>query len=376
MKTALIVPGGVDRSGTHRVIPCLLWLIERLARVHELHVFALHQEPRPSQYPLLGATVHNIGSRPHRLRAAAAILATHRRRPFDVLHAVWGAGPGVVAAAIGRAIGRPVLTHLTGGDLAALPEIGFGARGRWQGRLSLRLAVGGASRVTVPSSAMLRSATALGIAAERLPYGVSLAHWPPLAPRPRPPDAPARLLHVGSLNRVKDQGTLLQAARALRELGVEFRLDIAGGDTLGGTVQSMAAELGLDDVVTFHGFQPHCRLRPLVEAADLLLVSSRHEADPVVVLEAAVAGVPTVGTAVGHIADWAPDAAVAVPVGDAALLARETAALLADDPRRLRIAAAAQARAVAEDADRTARLVLDIYEAMRPNHRAQYRHRH
>lgn len=362
MKVAFVVPGGVDRSGTHRVIPCLLWLIERLGRVHRVHVFALRQEPRPSRYPLLGAAVHNIGARPRRLRAVAAILAEHRREPFDVLHAVWGPGPGVVAAVAGRITGRPVVTHLTGGDLAALPDIGFGARRRWQGRAWLRLAVAGAARLTVPSSAMQRSAAALGIAAERLPYGVAADRWPPLPPRPRRTGAPARLLHVGSLNRVKDQGTLLRAARALRESGVVFRLDVVGEDTLGGAVQRMAGELGVGDVVTFHGFVPHPRLRPLVEAADLLLVSSRHEADPIVLLEAAMAGVPTVGTAVGHIADWAPDAAVAVPVGDAVALARETAALLADEERRLRVAAAAQERAQAEDADRTARRVLEIYQ--------------
>jgi hypothetical protein len=28
VKIALVVPGGVDRSGSERVIPCLLWLIE------------------------------------------------------------------------------------------------------------------------------------------------------------------------------------------------------------------------------------------------------------------------------------------------------------------------------------------------------------
>lgn len=364
MKVALVVPGGVDRSGTERVIPCLLWLIERLARAHEVHVFALRQEPRPSRYPLLGAEVHNIGARPRRPRALAAILAEHRRSPFDVLHAVWGPGPGVVAAAAGRITSRPVLTHLTGGDLIALPDIGFGARRRWQGRLWLRLAVAGASRLTVPSLAMQRAAAALGIEAERLPYGVALDRWPPLAPRPRRPDAPARLLHVGSLNRVKDQGTLLRAAAALREQGVAFRLDVVGEDTLGGEVQRLADALGLGDVVVFHGFVPHQALRALVEAADVLLVSSRHEADPIVLLEAAVAGVPTVGTAVGHIGDWAPDAAVAVPVGDAAALARETAALLADEPRRLRIAAAAQARALAEDADWTARRVVGIYEEL------------
>ena len=364
MKVALIVPGSVDRSGTHRVIPCLLWLIERIAREHEVHVYALQQEPRPSRYPLLGAEVHNMGARPRRLRALAAILAEHRRAPFGVLHAVWGPGPGAVAAAAGRIAGVPVLTHLTGGDLAALPDIDFGARRRWQGRLLLRLAVAGATRLTVPSLAMQRAAAALGIAAERLPYGVALDRWPPAPPRRRRADAPARLLHVGSLNRVKDQGTLVRAAAILRQQGIPFHLDVVGEDTLGGVVQRTARELGLDDVVTFRGFLPHAELRPLVEAADVLLVSSRHEADPIVLLEAAVAGVPTVGTAVGHIGDWAPEAAVAVPVGDAAALARETAALLADEDRRLRIAAAAQARALAEDADWTARRIVAIYEAL------------
>lgn len=364
MKVALIVPGGVDRSGTERVIPCLLWLIERLAREHEVHVFALRQEPRPARWRLLGAEVHNIGARPLRARALAAILAEHRRAPFDVLHAVWGPGPGVVAAAAGRLTGRPVLTHLTGGDLAALPDIRYGARSRWQGRLWLRFAVAGASRLTVPSIAMQRAAGALGIEAERLTYGVALDRWPPAAPRPRAAGSPARLLHIGSLNRVKDQGTLLRAAAALRDQGVGFRLDIVGEDTLGGEVQRLASTLGLDDVVVFHGFIPHHELRALVESAHVLLVSSRHEADPIVLLEAAVAGVPTVGTAVGHIRDWAPDAAIVVPVGDAAGLACATAALLADEPRRLRTADAAQTRALAEDADWTARRVVEIYEEL------------
>jgi len=61
VKIAMLLPGGVDRSGTHRVIPCNLWLIERVARQHELHVFAFRQEPKASRYELLGAQVHNIG---------------------------------------------------------------------------------------------------------------------------------------------------------------------------------------------------------------------------------------------------------------------------------------------------------------------------
>ena len=78
-----------------------------------------------------------------------------------------------------------------------------------------------------------------------------------------------------------------------------------------------------------------------MEAADLLLVSSRHEADPIALLEAAVAGVPAAGTAVGHFPDWSPDAALAVPVGDAPALAAAAGRLLAHEDFRLRLAGAA-----------------------------------
>src|SRR3954467_10079558 len=61
MRTALIVTGGVDASARDRVVPALVGLIERLARRHDLHVFALHYHRKPRSYPLLGATVHDLG---------------------------------------------------------------------------------------------------------------------------------------------------------------------------------------------------------------------------------------------------------------------------------------------------------------------------
>jgi glycosyltransferase involved in cell wall biosynthesis len=365
VKVALLVPGGVDRTGTHRVIPCLLWQIERLARAVELHVFALRQEPRPARWPLLGAEVHNIGARPRGPRTLAAVAAEHRRAPFDVLHSVW-ATPGAGAATLGRLLRRPVLLHLTGGDLVSMPAAGFGLRSTLRGRVMLKIAVAGAHRVTTPSAAMVEAAARFGIRAERLPFGVDRARWPELAPRPRDPAAPARLIHVASLNRVKDQPTLLRAVRRLAESRGPHRvhLDVVGVDTLDGAIQRLARELELDRVVTFHGYLPHARLRPLMERADVHVVSSLHEADPIALLEAAAAGVPTVGTRVGHLADWAPAAAVAVPVGDAAALAGALGELLEDEPRRLAIARAAQAIAVAEDADRTAARTLEIYREL------------
>jgi glycosyltransferase involved in cell wall biosynthesis len=129
-------------------------------------------------------------------------------------------------------------------------------------------------------------------------------------------------------------------------------------------MQWLAAELELGEHVTFHGFLPHRTLHPMMGRADVLLVSSRHETGPLVVLEAAVAGVPTVGTQVGHIADWAPDAALAVPPGDPGALARATIDLLTNEDRRLGLAREAQARARREDADGTAAEVVARYRHM------------
>ncbi len=364
MKVGLLVPGGVDRSGEYRVIPCLLWLIERLARKHDVHVFALWQEPGPSRYQLLGAEVHNIGASPRKLRILAKIAAEHRRRPFDILHAMWAAPPGVVGALASKILRVPLLLHITGGDLADLPAINYGGRKHWRGRVWLRLAVAGASFITTPSCEMQRTASRLDVEVERLPFGVALDRWPPLAPRPRDTSKPARLIHVASLNPVKGQTTLLRALRELRTRGHRFHVDIVGDDTLAGRIQKQCHDSGLTDRVTFHGFLPHAKLRPIMEDAHLLVMSSLHEADPIVVLEAAVAGVPTVGTAVGHLCDWSPEAAVAVDVGDYEALARETAALLDDEDRRLRLAAAAQQRATREDADWTAARVLAIYDEL------------
>jgi glycosyltransferase involved in cell wall biosynthesis len=91
------------------------------------------------------------------------------------------------------------------------------------------------------------------------------------------------------------------------------------------------------------------------------VLSSRHEAGPVVLLEAAVAGVPTAGTAVGHIAEWAPAAALSAPPGRPAELASAIRSLLEDEGLRLRIAREAFQRAVALDADYTASRFLEIH---------------
>lgn len=363
MKLALVLPGGVDRGGEFRVIPAFLALIERLARKHEVHVFVLHQEPKPDRWELAGAHIHNIGDGWTRVRAIVAIRAEHRRSPFDLVQAIFSGSCSFIAVTAAKLLGLPSVVHIAGGELVALHEIGYGGRRKWKGRLREALILRGADAVTAASAPIIDSLHALGLEAARVPLGVDLHTWPPLAPRRRLAKQ-ARLIHVASINRVKDQSTLLRALAVLAREGLDFQLDFVGVDTLQGEMQALADQLGLQQHIRFLGFKTQRELRPLMEAADLLVMSSMHEAGPLVLLEAAVMGVPAVGTAVGHLAEWPSSAALAVPVGDWTGLTDAIRRVLADEELRLRLAAEAQRRALQEDADCTARMFEALYRRL------------
>jgi glycosyltransferase involved in cell wall biosynthesis len=361
MKIALVVPGGVDRSGEYRVIPALLALITRLSQQNEIHVFALAQEDRPASWDLAGARIHNIGAGNTRMRAVRAIHAEHRSSAFQAVQSIWSGTPGMVAVSAARLLRIPSFVHVAGGELVALPRIPYGGRLTWKGRAREAAVLRAATRVTAASAAMIETLTQLGIPAKRLPLGVDRRIWQPREPVRRELSKPARLIHTASLNRIKDQPTLLRALELLVGSGLDFEMNIVGEDTLKGEMQRMSHHLGLSTRVKFLGFLPQRDLVTHVEEAHLMIISSLHEAGPLAVLEAAMLGVPTVGTAVGHIKEWAPDAAVSVPVADPTALARAMATLLRDEDQRLRTAREAIRRATQEDADYTALAFQTMY---------------
>jgi glycosyltransferase involved in cell wall biosynthesis len=361
MKIALVVPGGVDRSGEYRVIPALLALIERLSVQNEIHVFALAQEDRPDRWDLAGARIHNIGTGCTHLRAVRAICAEHRSSAFQAVQSIWSGSPGLVAVSAARILAIPSFVHVAGGELVALAQVSYGGRRSWKGRAREAVVLRAATRVTAASAAMIEALAEIGISARRLALGVDLKVWHPREPIRRDLSKPARLIQTASLNRIKDQPTLLRALASLAESGQEFQMDIVGEDTLQGEIQQMSRRLGLSTRVRFLGFLPQRDLFALVETAHLMIISSLHEAGPLAVLEAGALGVPTVGTAVGHIKEWAPHAAVSVPVADPAALAHATAALLGDEDQRLRMGHEAMRRAIQEDADYTARAFQAMY---------------
>ncbi len=367
MRIGLVVAGGVDRSGRERVLPEVLDFVERMARRHELHVFVLQYYAEPCDYVLRGATVHDLGrvDRPRGLRLwrmrRRLAHATARLGPFDVLHAYWGLPAGVVAVDVARATRTPVVVTLTTGELVAIDDIEYGLQRRRRARRAIARIFDRAAQVTVPTDYMRRLAAARGHRVAVVPMGLDRARFVPSSVEDGPP---WRLLRVATINRVKDYPLLLRAFKQVVDVAPGTHLDVVGEDVLGGSMQALARDLGLSGAVTFHGYQPMDQLPAFYARAHLHVVSSWHEASSVTTLEASLAGVATVGTAVGHLADWsalAPPAALTIEHRDPHALSAAIIGLLRNPPHRRQLAAAARSWALTHDADSTAEAFEQLY---------------
>ena len=359
-----MVPGGFDPGGQRGLIPALVGVAEALAQRHEVRVFAAAGRAGAGQYRLRGVEVtQRSGGEPAAALAGAFWRWTRAAGPFDVLHAFWADRTALLATTFGRTHGVPSVVSVAGGELVWLADLGYGGAGSVRSRAVTRAALHLAGAVTAGTAFVSRPLPpSLAARVEIVPLGADVARFAPPPPRTEgAADRPWRLIHVANLNGVKDQPTLLAAFRRVVDRLGDVRLDCAGEDTLNGAIQARARAMGLGEHVTFHGFVPQDRLAALVRQAHVHVLSSRHESQGVAVLEAAAAGVPTVGTRVGLLDTLAPGAARAVPVGDAAALGDALIELLSDAPAREALAAAAQAFARAHDVAWTARRFEEIY---------------
>jgi len=161
-----------------------------------------------------------------------------------------------------------------------------------------------------------------------VPNGVAPAEFEPLAPL-EPQTETADLVALGELRHLKGIDVLIEAIAILAKQGRRVTAAIAGDGPDRSAFSSLAERHGLGEAVRFLGQQP---ARIAFAQGRLLVVASRAESLPYVVLEAAAAGVPMLATRVGGIPEiFGPDADRLLPPADPAALATAIAAAL-DDP--------------------------------------------
>lgn len=146
------------------------------------------------------------------------------------------------------------------------------------------------------------------------------------APCPPQPDA-ADFLYIGELRQLKGVDLYLTALAALNAKR-PVSGHIVGSGTDEQALRALSGQLGLEDVVRFHGPMP---IREALCLARFSVMPSRAESFPYVVLETLAAAKPLITTRVGGIGEmFGPQAGLLVPPDDAGALTAAMAAMLED----------------------------------------------
>ena len=282
-------------------------------------------------------------------------------RKCSLFHCHWTIS-GLVAYGAARLRRRPVVLTVRGSDLHLMQKglIGWVNRRtyRWMDRIIA---------VSEDIAGRLREA-GVGPDKIRVVYnGVDPRFHPrdPVDMRRRLglPEGRFIVVFVGLIVPVKGVDVLV---RALQLLDDERLLCVlVGGGPLSDELQEESERAGMADRVLFCGAQPTADIPLWLNAADVLVLPSRSEGRPNVVLEAQACGVPVVATRVGGTPELIRDGETGLLVesGDAPALAAGLLRLMDDEACRRRLGRAGREAILASDLtwEASARRVGEIY---------------
>jgi glycosyltransferase involved in cell wall biosynthesis len=291
------------------------------------------------------------------VRVGLALRRQLRHHPPHLLHAN-STTAALFALALPRHLPCPVIWHLR--DLAVPSAVKS-----WLARRC--------TRVVVPSAACRRIlGEVIPAKIEWIPNGIQISLA--LPSRPEPPLAPGAgswVAVVGQLAPWKGHGLAIEVARRVRDRLPGTRFALLGDDRFGDhpcaadELRRRVRELGLEDTVFLLGHRKD--VDSVLAASALLLHPAYPEPFGRVVVEALAVGCPVVAFAGDHgpaeIVRHGIDGLLVEPRSPQAL-ATAVCDLLADHPRRQRLAAAGKERAATFNRKLMARRMEAVYASI------------
>lgn len=286
----------------------------------------------------------------------------------DLLHVHWFGPAATAGAAVARRTGLPLVITAHAGDVYRELDV---PRLR---RSALRAGTAASRIIAVAPHLAARLGSLPGLASKIrvVPNGVEESRFRPVAREEARgrlgwPTAGRVVLYAGQLVAAKGVLDLVEAFLALTADGMDrgrLRLVVAGTGPLAEQIGARLREALTGGAAQFCGWQDHERMADLLNAADVFVLPSYAEGNPVTVLESLCCGTPVIGTAIPALAEILspPRDGALVPPGRPRELMQALHGLLTDPPDRNRIAAAAHAR---YGWTSVARRIVDVYAEAR-----------
>lgn len=141
-----------------------------------------------------------------------------------------------------------------------------------------------------------------------------------------------QVLFVGRLDAVKGVPLLLQAFAHARIRHPDARLTLVGDGPARPALEAQAAQLGVDDAVTFTGYRAEAEVAGMLAQSNVLVLPSFAEGVPVVLMEAMASHLPVIASQVGGVPELVQDgvSGFVIPAGDLSTLISRLDMLLSD----------------------------------------------
>lgn len=299
----------------------------------------------------------------HKLARLVRVL---RRQPVDILHThlfgsnTWG-------RILGKLARVPVIISHEHWSSKSQREV-------WVDKLLYRLS----DRILVPSAASKRMVMAMeGIPARYLQViynGVDSAHFAPNGDHASVRGAlgiSPNAVVIGTAGRLSPEkggvDLLIKAVGQLRAADPRVSLLVVGDGSLRHKLEAISAEE--NDVALFTGTRSD--VAQLMQAMDIFVLPSLHEALPIALLEAMSVGLPAVATNVGGVPEILTDGktGLIVPPGDGAALQDALARIISDGALALNLGAAGRAHVEANfTLERMVARVENLYDELAAFH--------
>lgn len=322
----------------------------------------------PADYPNVRRLPVVAPTRPGRFLWEQAILpALARRLQIDLLHSPHHTMPAAPLPCY-----RVVTVH----DVTFfLYPARYGTFRRLYMQTTTRLSLRLADAIIVPSETvrddLIRLLRVKPARITVVPEGVN-ARFQPMVDQRRLTEIRTRyargtpyILNLGSLEPGKNQITLVQAYKRLRDRGYRQRLVIAGQRAWKyERLLARIAQAGLTEVVDLPGYIPESDLPALYSAAELFVFPSLYEGFGLPVLEAMACGTPVICSDRSALREIGEGAAFLVNPLSARDLAEAMATLLDDQDLREQLRSSGKQRAAAFTWERTATETLAVYRRL------------